>query len=118
MKTIKLIKSEIDDLITQIKELEKTFDKIDLKKAKNFKNKITELRKIILYLESVPNEKFLHDEKERIEKRLIELKKLFDSLIPPGANMVFINDLKKSFSKECGIIKMKDQLKLLEYIIS
>ena len=112
MKSVDAIKKDIDFCLVEIHELSILETN---KTLKELKNKLKFLRTALSYIESGPNEHFVHSEKvnllnlvEKINGRFSEWRR--------NNNIYHSKNQLKIYRKEMGHINIQEQIKLLEYI--
>lgn len=103
MKTINQINREIRNLIKE--------------NPKRVKQKVSELRGYIRYLETNPSEEFVRSEYERLKKEIKVLESRFESWLEVPRHRITPNP-ESVYEQESGISTRKKQTKALKYLLN
>ncbi|MET7253441.1 hypothetical protein [Dyadobacter fermentans] len=111
------IKREIFDLANFQVKL-----KPEDKEFKQNKKRIEYLNECVLYLETSPTEEFLEREVKRLEANIVYIDKQFDKWLSRQHFSAQAphqrQKSKKTFEKESGIPKLRQQLKTIEFLLN
>ncbi len=114
MKTIEQVNLEIKDLENQVIAKEANSEK----KASRLRNKITEKRFAILYLEQSPSDEFLKSERKKIEDKINTINEACAAHMETSDER---NDIKELFCEKIkeqnDLKKLKKQFSTLNYLI-
>jgi hypothetical protein len=113
MKTIKDVKEEIADLVKEGNSLRKGLvDKSKEKRLKQLSVRVAHLAQCVLFLEHNPTEEYC---KSAIQKLLNKIELISSSYIPYGGD---VPKRRKEFETKMGVPAMKEQLKVLKYLLN
>ena len=112
MKTLSEVKNEIE----QIEFAD--FSKLTEREKNRLSKRIVYLKECRNYLESGPKEDFLKSEKDRLKSQLDGKNNQYNYWLKNIAPKdVDPKNLRSMFNKECGLTKIKKQIKTLEFIL-
>lgn len=117
MKTLKSIQKEISDIISEIKEADRHYDKKSATLSKRLRAKLSKLKYFKMYLETNPSDDYCKKEIERIENRINKIEQLYE--LPENPERFTRGQLslmKKDYEKQWDVPKLKKQLMTLYYI--
>lgn len=109
MKTVKKLQKDIDEILSEMKDLNKSDNSADRRAFKRLKKRVQYLKIVLMYLETNPTKEFCEKEKLRLENRIELLMKTFSPL--KNGTLSQQNKHLKWFEKEMGITKIKPQIK-------
>lgn len=116
MKTIKEIKATIEEVLKPYRGPKAPPIK------KSDEKKLNELKYILRYLETSPNEKFIMSEKERLSNSINILEDRFDEWRKSNpkkiAELKLGTDIRTYYRRESGQSDMIKQLKTINYILN
>jgi len=110
MKTKESIKKEIEELQLIIKKQDPI--------VKSTMNKIDNLKLCMAYIETSPKEEFLEKQVNRIDERIKLIMLNYKPLDAERFPKAEVSKHKKDFEKLMGIPHLKNQLKILKYILN
>jgi len=122
MITKKQIEQKIADLKKEFADVSKSKDEKDQKKIKRMKSMVNKKTKFyktcILYVESEPTEEYIKKQKAQVLVKMENIKKAFKDALSQSQYKEAFAKTEKSFEKELGMTKLKDQLKHLDFLIN
>lgn len=117
MKTVSQIKEEINYIVSQFPDM-KPKNKELLKEWNKAQKRIRWLRSCILYLEHLPSEKFLLDQKLKKQKELDSIDKGFKEWQINTPGMLNFRNAKSQYNSLIGRNKVYNHVNTLEYLLS
>lgn len=118
MKTIKSIQKEMEEVISEIKDAERSSDKKSISQAKRLRLKLSKLKFFEKYLKTNPTDDYCKKEILRIEERINKIIVLYE---PPESPERFtksrLTAMKREFEKGWEVPKLRKQLSALYYIL-
>lgn len=115
MKTIKILKSEMEDIKSDMKREKEADTKESLNRYKKLNAKLSHLKLCLMYLESEPTVEFITKEKDRLTNRVNKLMDLY--VEPVGWLKTLKLRHKRDYEKEMGIPKLRKQLSTLYFLL-
>ncbi len=114
MKTIQDVKSEIDKTAKCIKDLEDLPGKKNKTAAKKLRNHLAKLNHYVLFIETAPTEESCL----RAKKKLITtINRITDEYKSMYGEKVYNSRQSKSFLKDRGVPKLKQQVAQIDYLL-
>lgn len=115
MKTIQTLKSEMEEVMSEMKHEKEVDTKESINRYKKLNKRLCHLKICLLYIESDPSIDFVKKEKDRVTNRI----NLFmDKYVTPeGWGSSMKSKHKRDYEKEMGIPKLRKQLSTLHFIL-
>ena len=118
MKTEKILKKEINEVLSGIEKCGKILSKENSRLEKRLKKKLQYLKLCLLYVETHPKKEFLEKEKERLIHRVALIQDQF--ILPENHERMAKSELtkiKKQFESKMEVPKIKTHLSTINFLL-
>lgn len=114
MKTIQELKEDIESL------KDTDLNKLTKRQRSALEKKVDTINKAVLYLERNPKEEFVQKQLEDVQKKIeyAESPKNIKEFMKFNPSICGLKESKAAFQKECGLLKLKQQKQMLNYLLS